>query len=71
MFLTATELAQLTGRKRRDQQRAWLLEHGYKFELNADERPVVLRSVVEARLGGKLKPTNEPDWGALRGQKAA
>lgn len=71
MFLTTDDLFRLTGRKRKDHQKDWLVLHGYKFELTADGRPVVLRAMVEARLGGSLKPKNEPHWEALHGKKAA
>lgn len=71
MFLSAADLHALTGRKRKDGQRAWLTEHGYKFELTADGRPVVLKAAVEDRLGGTTRGRREPDWGILSGKKAA
>ena len=52
MFLTDDELADLTGRKRSKLQIEWLVDHGYKFELNAAGRPKVLRAFVERKLGG-------------------
>lgn len=71
MFLDQAQLCGLTGRKRKDGQKKWLAEHGYKFEVNALGRPVVLVSAVEARLGGKLRTRVEPKWELLGGQKAA
>ncbi len=71
MFLTQADLVQLTGRKRKDGQRQWLIRRGYKFELTADGRPVVLRSGVEAKLGFMARPSGTPNWEALDGQKAA
>ena len=56
MFLTKTDIEQLTGRKRVAQQTQWLAENGYAFQVNAAGLPVVLRSVVEKRLGGHPKP---------------
>lgn len=52
MFLTREDIISLTGRKRLRCQTAWLIEHGYKFDVNSAGLPVVLRSVVERRLGG-------------------
>lgn len=71
MFLTQTELAQLTGRSRKDKQRQWLMARGFNFEVTADGRPVVLRSVVEGRMGAAIARRGEPNWRALSGQKAA
>ncbi|MCP1675496.1 hypothetical protein J2T57_002646 [Natronocella acetinitrilica] len=52
MFLTDDELEELTGYKSPPKQREWLLSRRYAFEVNARNRPKVLRSVVEHRLGG-------------------
>lgn len=71
MFLSPADLVALTGRKRKDGQKKWLAERGYKFEVSATGRPVVLVSAVEARLGGTMRGRVEPNWGALSGQKAA
>ena len=57
MFLAAKDIELLTGRKRRQHQIKWLVEHGFPFEMNAAGVPVVLKSVVERRLGGKA-PSN-------------
>jgi len=54
MFLVAKDVEVLTGRKRRQHQINWLVEHGFPFVVNAAGLPVVLRSVVEQRLGGKV-----------------
>lgn len=54
MFLAAKDIEVLTGRKRRQYQINWLAEHGFPFEVNAAGVPVVLRSFVEQRLGGKV-----------------
>lgn len=65
MFLTRVELADLTGCKRKRNQVAWLVQHGYKFELNAAEEPKVLRTLVEKKMGmsapkGSKMPCFEP-----------
>ena len=68
MFLTVDELADLTGLKRPTAQLNWLRLRGWPVESDAKGRPRVLRSVVEARLGGVSAPTRaEPNFGALRG----
>ena len=54
VFLTAAELQALTGYRKPALQRRWLLENGYRFEVRADGRPVVLAAQVEARQLGKI-----------------
>lgn len=51
MFLTTTELADLTGYQRHADQRKWLTARGWLFEEAANGRPVVARSYAESRLG--------------------
>ncbi len=51
MFLTAAEIVELTGRKYAKHQIAVLTERKWKFELDANGRPKVLRSYAEARMG--------------------
>lgn len=53
MFLTADELAELTGYVQQSRQIRWLAERRYPFDLAADGRPRVLRSYVERRLGNQ------------------
>ena len=56
MFLTADELAELTGRKRASRQIAWLAEAGIRCVVAVDGHPRVLRAEVErAMLGGPVK----------------
>jgi len=59
MFLSQTELADLTGRKRSSSQIRWLSSNGLRFVLGADGRPRVLRAEVEGRLLSK-RPVREP-----------
>lgn len=59
MFLTDEDLQALTGLVMPSAQRRWLAARGYPFELNATGRPRVLRSVVEDRLGTKVKAAND------------
>lgn len=60
MFLTHEELIELTGYKRPDKQREWLRLRAYPFELDARDRPKVLRAAVERRLGARMDTPREP-----------
>jgi len=55
MFLTAEQLQELTGRTRVKAQASWLRERSYPFEIDANGKPKVLRTVVESRLGGSIE----------------
>lgn len=69
MFLTETELRDLTGLKRPAAQFAWLRANGWPVERDAAGRPRVLRAVVEARMGAvPLHQQAGPNWEALGGQ---
>lgn len=52
MFLTEEEIRELTNRQTRPAQRKMLLALGVNFGIRADASLVVLRSAVEAALGG-------------------
>jgi hypothetical protein len=52
MFLSREELADLTGKTRRDAQLRVLRSMGLAFRLRPDGSPIVLRAYVEAMLGG-------------------
>jgi hypothetical protein len=68
-FLTDAEVERLVGTPRKGRQIAWLSERGYPLEVNEACRPVVLRSVVLARLGGKVENRRKrPNFGAINGQ---
>ena len=68
MFLTADEVADLTGLKRPTAQASWLRANGWPVEVDAGGRPKVLRSVVEARMGGaRQHQQSTPNWDALGG----
>lgn len=60
MFLTTDQVRELTGCARVTQQIEWLRAHRYAFELDAKGRPVVLRSFVEAKLGGSAANSSGP-----------
>ncbi|NCN88835.1 MAG: DUF4224 domain-containing protein [Gallionella sp.] len=68
-FLTHAELAELTERKRKGEQIAWLKANGYHYATGANGHPRVLSEHVQARLCGGMStgaPTVlEPNWNAM------
>ena len=72
MFLTPEEIADLTGRSRRDAQAKVLALMGVEHRLRPDRSIVVLRAHVEKLLGGVTadpprldKKKCEPNWAAM------
>ncbi len=65
MFLSKEDLEQMTGFKRPSRQRKWLDHNGYRFDVNAAGRPVVLMSAVEQKLGPTQNPRQTPNFDAL------
>ena len=55
MFLSDEDVQRLTGRTRPSAQCRWLLANGYPHEINGLGKPLLLRSVIEQRLGGALE----------------
>ena len=49
MFLSASDLQELTGYQKPALQLRWLAENGYSFDIRADGRPVVSVAHYEAR----------------------
>lgn len=69
MFLTADQIADLTGYQRHADQRKWLAARGWVFEVSATGRPIVSNAYAEQRLGGaasKEKPAWQPNLAAIR-----
>ena len=69
MFLSAAELADLTGLKLPACQRRWLIRNGYLFDADINGRPKVLRAYVEHRLGlNKRQPSAmiQPNYAVIR-----
>lgn len=66
VFLMKEDLEKLTGLKRPARQCQWLAHHGYRFDVNAAGRPVVLMSAVEQKLGPTQHPRQTPNFDALR-----
>jgi hypothetical protein len=56
MFLTLTQLSDLTGYQRHADQRKWLKARGWVFEVAATGRPIVSTAYAEQRLGGAVSP---------------
>lgn len=70
MFLTQSELAELTERKRKGEQIAWLKANGYHYAIGANGHARVLREHLQARLCGAISmaaapATTEPNWAAM------
>lgn len=70
MFLTAAELAELTGYVRPSAQVRWLRARHWRFELNAAGHPRVARAYLEKRMvareGAGAVESASPDFGAIR-----
>lgn len=67
MFLSSTEIQELTGYKRPADQRRWLSARGWPFELDANNRPVVSRAYTERRLAGEAPAAvSEPDFSQVK-----
>lgn len=76
MFLNDDELFGLTGAKRREGRVRALRAMGIEHRVRPDGRVIVLRSHVEALLGGapgSIVPVAEPepDWSALASPEKA
>jgi len=70
LFLTQSELAELTERKRKGEQIAWLKANGFHYATGANGHARVLREHVQARLCGgfniaAVPAAQEPNWGAV------
>jgi len=60
MFLTNEEIVTLTDYKRPADQKRWLLERGYRYDVGASGRPKVLKVEMERHLVGGNPPRREP-----------
>lgn len=67
IYLTASEIERLTGRKYGKYQRQVLAERGWTFEVDADGRPLVLRQLHDARLGAKTSTAKRARGPRLEG----
>lgn len=68
LFLTETELRELTELEQPEAQRRWLTSRGWAFEVSAKGRNRVLRAVMERMMGaaGRARQSTEPDFGAIK-----
>ena len=66
MFLSDSDTKTLTGFSRRSAQSRWLLKHGFPHEVSHLGFPIVLKSVVEERLGAKHSQKSQPNFAALQ-----
>lgn len=69
LFLTQNELIELTERKLKRGQIAWLEANGYHYAVGANGHPRVLREHVQAKLCGinmaSAPVALEPNWNAI------
>ncbi|MBD9676256.1 DUF4224 domain-containing protein [Pseudomonas sp. PDM18] len=63
-FLTNAELEALIGAKSTRKQIEWLMESGWKFELNAARKPIVGRLYARCKLAGLRLQTTTADQSA-------
>lgn len=54
MFLSDSEVVELTGYAKPSAQARWLISNGFPFLVGGDNKLKVLRSLVLERLGGNL-----------------
>lgn len=69
LFLSQSELIELTERTRKASQIAWLIENNYPFAIGANGHARVSRDYVLDRLSGvrinAMQSVPEPNWGAI------
>ena len=53
---TPTELASIIGTTRKKSQVEWLAARNWRFDLDVNGRPIVLRDFVASKLGAVSKP---------------
>jgi hypothetical protein len=71
VFLSASDIERLTGKKRPSAQVRWLRKRGYKIDVNGLGEPILAVAEANRKLvGGTYTRTQEPDWGALSGPQA-
>lgn len=68
-FLTADEIATLTGFRLPTRQVKWLSLKGWRFELNGNRQPIIARKYAEKMLGCGLPEERivRPNFSALQG----
>ena len=67
MFLSPQEVERLTGKRRPSAQIRWLLDKGYKIEVNGLGQPILaVDEYTRKNVGGSGARKKEPNWAALR-----
>jgi hypothetical protein len=70
LFLVPDEVATLTGYRITNRQIDWLRTRGWRFELNANRRPIIARRYAEKMLGcgtdDEQPKMIRPNFAALR-----
>lgn len=64
-FLTAEELAEITGYKHPGSQKEWLDANGWKYVMNAARRPIVGRWFARMRLAAAWRKRQPKERGHL------
>jgi len=69
LFLTQSELFELTDCQKPSKQIEWLDKRGWKHEISRLGRAKVLRSYAQMKMGmpvdSKSEPTTEPDYSSI------
>ena len=60
VFVTEEEIIRLTDYKRAADQKRWLRDRGYRYDVGASGRPKVLRVEMERHLTGGNAPRRKP-----------
>lgn len=74
MFLTATEIRELTGYRKPTYQKRWLIERRWLFEENRAGQPMVLREHLHSHLNKPAAATRKsslagattPNWNKVK-----
>lgn len=70
LFLVPDEIVALTGYRITNRQVEWLRSKGWRFELNANRRPIIARRYAEKMLGfgyeEEQPKMTRPNFSALR-----
>jgi hypothetical protein len=67
MLITDQDLVNLTGARQKAAQIAWLVDHGWRFEVNSLGRAKVAVSEFNRKMVGGRAPKQEPNFSGLNG----
>jgi len=71
MFLSDPEMQRLTGYRRPSTQARWLSRRGYRFEVNALGKIIMLSSAVDQKLSPSAASPKKPNFEMLKDGKKA